>query len=64
MGNKRGSLTAEEIEARRENSRKSTGPRTEAGKRRAGLNALKHGIHTQAQSFHASMIELGEDPEG
>lgn len=62
MGNRRRSLTRAEIEARRQNARKSTGPRTPKGKGRARLNALKYGILTQAQSFHASMIELGEDP--
>lgn len=64
MGSKRRCLTRAEIEARRKNARKSTGPRTPRGKGRSRLNALKHGIYTQAQSFHASMIELGEDPQG
>jgi hypothetical protein len=64
MSNKHGSLTAAEIEARRRNSLKSTGPRTARGKRRACLNALKRGVSTQAQAFHATMCELEEDPEG
>ena len=62
MGNKRGCLTAAEIEARRENARKSTGPRTQAGKRRSRLNALQHGFRSQAQTFYEAMVELGEDP--
>ena len=35
--------TARQIEANRRNARRSTGPRTEAGKARSRLNALKHG---------------------
>jgi len=36
--------TAAQIEANRLNALKSTGPRTERGKARAKLNALKHGM--------------------
>jgi hypothetical protein len=64
MGNKTGSLTELEVAARRANCRKSTGPRTAQGKQRTRLNALRHGLNTQAQSFYASMVELGEDPKG
>ena len=32
------------ILANRRNAKKSTGPRTKAGKRRAAMNALKHGM--------------------
>ena len=35
--------TAAQIEANRRNAKKSTGPRTEAGKNRSRLNALDHG---------------------
>jgi hypothetical protein len=35
--------TAAQIEANRQNARKSTGPRTEEGKNRSRLNALEHG---------------------
>ena len=37
-------VSAAKIEANRKNSLKSTGPRTEAGKRRSRANALKHGL--------------------
>jgi hypothetical protein len=35
--------TAAQIEANRKNSKRSTGPKTEAGKAKARLNALTHG---------------------
>ena len=55
-------LTHKEIEARRRNAKKSTGPRTRAGKRRAALNALKYGTHPWPQSPAETMQDLGEDP--
>jgi hypothetical protein len=36
-----------QIDANRRNSQRSTGPKTEAGKARAALNALKDGSHTK-----------------
>jgi hypothetical protein len=47
--------TPKQIAANRANSLKSTGPRTEAGKSRSSLNALKHGCTAQ------TMIFPGED---
>jgi len=38
----------QKIEANRRNAQKATGPRTEAGKRRASQNALKHGLLARA----------------
>ena len=50
------------IAARRRNARKSTGPRTAAGKRRAALNALKDGVYAGQQTFAEMLLALGEDP--
>ena len=36
--------TDKQVAANRANARKSTGPRTEAGRRRAAQNALRHGL--------------------
>ena len=62
MANKTGKLTPRQLESNRRNSQKSTGPRTEAGKRRAALNALKYGRYTGPHTLEQSMLLLGEDP--
>jgi hypothetical protein len=62
MHQTRHALSPREIEARRLNARKSTGPRTPAGKRRAALNALKYGTYTTRQSLAETLLDLGEDP--
>ena len=40
--------TKKQIAANRRNAQKSTGPRTEAGKAKSKMNALKSGIHAQS----------------
>ncbi|HUZ47639.1 MAG TPA: hypothetical protein VMW54_13460 [Terriglobia bacterium] len=55
-------LSAKEIKARQLNSKKSTGPRTAAGKRRSALNTLKYGTYSGRQSLAEAMQDLGEDP--
>ena len=62
MGNTHSSLTHRQLESRRRNAQKSTGPRTAAGKRRAALNALKYGRYSTRQTLEQSMALLGEDP--
>lgn len=52
-------MTERQRAANRSNARRSTGPRTAAGKRRSSLNALKHGVF--AQSFEEAMKVFGED---
>ena len=48
--------TEKQINASRQNAKKSTGPRTTEGKARASKNALKHGLTAQ------DAIIPGEDP--
>jgi len=57
-----GKLTPSQLESNRKNAQKSTGPRTEAGKRRVALNALKYGCYTGPHTMEQSMLLLGEDP--
>ncbi len=51
-------LTPAMLAANRRNARKSTGPRTEEGKRRVRLNGLKHGL--RCSSFRESLMKSGE----
>jgi hypothetical protein len=55
-------LTPIQLESRRRNAKNSTGPRTDAGKRRSALNALKYGRYTSPHTLEQSMLLLGEDP--
>jgi hypothetical protein len=66
-GRRRGVLTAAQLAARRANAKKSTGPRTLAGKRHSSRNALKHGFYCGQSAFYSRALddriqELGEDP--
>jgi hypothetical protein len=56
-------LTPERLEAARRNAQRSTGPRSEAGKERMKMNALKHGCDAAPENEAAVMRALGEDPE-
>jgi len=57
------SLTPQRLAAARGNSQCSTGPRSEAGKQRMKMNALKHGCDAAPENDAAVMRALGEDPE-
>ena len=48
--------SARRLQANHNNAKKSTGPRTEAGKRRSAMNAIKHGM-----TARIAMLP-GEDP--
>jgi hypothetical protein len=59
-------ISADKLVANRANAQKSTGPRTGAGKFRAGRNALVHGRYAGRGGYallvEGTMQELGEDP--
>ena len=56
-------LTPQRLDAARHNSQRSTGPRSEAGKERVKMNALKHGCDAAPENEAAVMRALSEDPE-
>ena len=45
------------VDANRRNAQKSTGPRTEEGKRRSRLNGVTHGSRAE------TLVLLDEDPQ-
>ena len=61
--------TQKQIEAKRRNARKSTGPRSASGKKRASRNALKHGLTTPisgavvTREIEALARQIAGDPE-
>jgi hypothetical protein len=67
-------MTEAQLNARRENAKHSTGPRTEAGKKRSSLNAFRHGLTGQivvqtpedqkAFNKHCDGIRKDLDPVG
>ena len=57
------SVTPQRRDAQRRNAQQSTGPRSEAGKERMKMNALKHGCDDAPENEAAVMRALGEDPE-
>ena len=56
-------LTSRRLDANRRNARRSTGPRSEAGKARMKFNALRHGGAAAPENEAAVMRALGENPE-
>ena len=61
--------TQKQIEANRRNARKSTGPRSASGKKRASRNALMHGLTTPisgaavTREIEALARQIAGDPE-
>jgi hypothetical protein len=56
-------LTPELVEAARRNAQHATGPRSEAGKEKVKMNAVKHGFYSAAENHQLTMLALGEDPK-
>jgi hypothetical protein len=67
-------MTEAQLNARRENAKHSTGPTTDAGKKRSSLNAVRHGLtgqivvqtpeDQQAFTKHCDGIRKDLNPEG
>ena len=55
-------LTPAQLQARRRNGQKSTGPRTPAGKKIVSMNAVKHGMYSCPPI--ETMAVLQENPSG
>ena len=56
-------LTPELLAAKQANARKSTGPRTPAGKQNSKFNGVKHGAYAAPENHYQVMRALGEDPQ-
>src|SRR5271169_772465 len=57
-------VTPAKLAANRKNAQKSTGPRTEAGKRRASLNHFTTGYYATLDSQRRQALDtLGDEPE-
>ena len=60
-----------QLKANRENAQKSTGPKTDEGKKAASKNALKHGLRSRsftlihgedAEAYEQTQTRLGRRP--
>lgn len=49
-----------QIEANRKNARRSTGPKTAAGKAKSSRNAFRHGLSRPAPANEAALEKIGE----
>jgi len=57
-------VSPKQVAANQSNGRKSTGPRTPAGRARVALNALKTGAYAKGTSvLRKTLLKMGENPE-
>jgi hypothetical protein len=62
-------MTEAQLKARRENAKRSTGPRTIEGRKRSSLNAFRHGltgqivVHTPMSAQAKPLCAVGEDQQ-
>ena len=54
------STSEKQLIANRQNAQKSTGPKTEAGKKKSSQNAVKHGLHSYQIAINSPRLK--EDP--
>ena len=54
------STNEKKLESNRQNAQKSTGPKTEAGKKISSQNAVKHGLHSYQIAINSPRLK--EDP--
>ena len=57
------STSEKQLIANRQNAQKSTGPKTEAGKKKSSQNAVKHGLHSYQIAINSRRLIAAETAE-